>query len=133
MFYCNPEYELEGWRVVGANDTLPPNLQKLWLTDCTSATPLLLLTQLTALTIAEHCHMPAAELERLSAMTHLQAVRLGYNVYRGGFVDREAQENSAGWGHVLVLRELELHRMWIDSSCDLLKHLAGLTALTRLV
>lgn len=126
----NPEYELEGWRDVKENDTLPPNLQWLSITDCRSATPLLALTKLTGLVIAGHCHMPVAELQRLSSLTRLEHVHLGYNVYRGGFLDDAAEEDSPGWGFVPALKVLELRRMIV---VDAVQHLSACTNLTRLV
>ena len=113
-------------------DTLPPNLRELSVVDATRR--------------SRCCRShPAAELdhlartatclqqsfERLSALTQLTAVRLGYCVWRGGGWERAAQEGSAGWGAVPALKELELHRMWVDPASDLLSHLAGLTGLTR--
>jgi len=126
----DPEYELEGWRDVKANDTLPPNLVRLSMTDCHSATPLLGLTKLTGLVIAGHCHMPVAELQRLSSLTQLEHVHLGYNVYRGGFADDAAEAGSPGWGSVPALKVLELRRMIV---VDAVQHLSACTNLTRLV
>jgi len=129
----NPCYEQEGWRVVHADATLPPNLRCLQVVDCDSATPLLALTQLTGLTIAQHCSMPAAELKRLSSMTQLDNVHLGYQMCRGGGGEEFAQEGSPGWNFVPALQTLELHRAVIDPAGDLLQHLAACTSLTRLV
>jgi len=126
-------YEQEGWRIIKAQDTLPPKLRVLRVVDCASATPLLRLRQLRELSIGQHCHMPVAELEQLSVLTQLEAVKLGYDIWRGGLGEREVEKGSAGWGFVPALKELELHDMRIDPGCDLLMHLAGLSSLTRLV
>lgn len=105
-------YEQEGWRIIKAKDTLPPNLRVLRVVDCASATPLLRLTQLRKLSIGQHCHMPAAELEQLSVLTQLEAAKLGYDIWRGHGGEREVEKGSAGWGFVPALKELELHVGW---------------------
>lgn len=86
-----------GWRVPNAGDTPPPNLQQLFVNDCLSATPLLHLAWLKVLRISDHCHMPAAELQRLSTLTQLESLRLGCNTWRRYGGERAAQEASPGW------------------------------------
>lgn len=132
-FLRHEHYEQEGWRVIKANDTLPPNLEELQVTDCDSATPLLALSQLTALSILTHSNTPAAELKRLSSLTGLQTAALGHTMYCGGGGEYAACEASAGWGFVPALHSLQVHIMEIDPAGNMLRHLAGLTGLTRLV
>lgn len=118
-----------------AGDTLPPNLQLLFVNDCHSATPLLLLTQLKLLRIGEDCHMPAEELQRLSALTVLESLKLGYNVWTpASGEERAAEHESCGWLAVSgVLQDLQVRAMEVDPDCELLAHLGRLTALTCLV
>lgn len=132
-FQRSPQEEQEAWRKIQPDDTLPPNLRALFVCNCMSATPLLRLTALEELSVAEHCRMPVRELQRLSAMTQLQDVWLRYKpVMYGDFAD-SAEEGSAGWGYVPALHDLELHEMCITPGCSLLQELAALTQLTRLV
>jgi hypothetical protein len=120
--------------VLNAGDTFPPNLQQLFVNDCLSTTPLLHLARLKVLRISDHCHMPAAELQRLSTLTQLESVRLGYNTWRRYRGERAAQEASPGWLAVSgVLQELHLRSMEVDVDRGLLPCLARLTALTSLV
>ena len=130
----SPEVCEEGWRDISAEDKLPPNLKALSVCNCLNATPLLALTSLEALLIGPHCHMPASQLQRLSAMTHLTHVELGYSKWRHltGW-DKAAQEGSAGWGFVPALHELHLHGVEINPVSRVLNHLSCLTSLTRLV
>lgn len=107
-----------GWRDVAASDTLPPGLQALSLVDCRSASPLLPLTALTALTIAPHCSMVATELSRLSTLTGLQRVVLGYEQPRDDYqwfgkdFAWAADHSAAGWASVPGLVDLQLREMW---------------------
>lgn len=116
-------------------DTLPPNLQQLFVNDCHSATPLLPLAQLKVLRIGEHCHMPAEELQRLSTLTQLESLKPLYNVWsQAGGGQRAAEHESDGWLAVSgVLQDLQLRAMEVDPDCELLAHLGRLTALTCLV
>jgi hypothetical protein len=90
----------EGWRDIKAQDKLPPNLKRFSACNCLSAAPLLALTSLEALSIGPQCHMPAAELQRLRAMTHLSHVELAYTRSR----DSTGMPLGSGWGAIAVVR-----------------------------
>lgn len=114
---------------VRPNDTLPPCLSQLTLVDCWSATPLLQLSHLTALSIAPHCRMEASELRRLSALTSLRKVALAHHSL-GPNAQQAANRGAAGWSHVPALQELDLRGQLVNP--DINSYLHQLTALTRL-
>jgi hypothetical protein len=114
---------------VRPNDTLPPCLSQLTLVDCWSATPLLQLPHLTALSIAPHCRMEASELRRLSALTSLSKVTLAHHSL-GPHAQQAANRGAAGWSHVPALQELDLQGQLVNP--DINSYLHQLTALTLL-